>query len=232
MTYSIVARDPVTGEMGVAVQSCYFSVGTVVPWAEAGVGVVATQSFVDPSYGPLGLELLRRGKSAPEALPALVAVDPEAAHRQVAMIDSTGRVAVHTGSQCIPAAGHCLGEQVSAQANLMRKDTVWGAMIAAFTKTVGDLAARLLAALEAAEEQGGDLRGRQSVAMLIVAARATGKPWIDRVVDLRVEDHPDPVNELKRLLELKRAQDRRLLTARVLLDEPGLVERLMLVPLQ
>ena len=208
MTYSIVARDPGTGEMGVAVQSCYFSVGSVVPWAEAGVGVVATQSFVDPSYGPLGLDLMRRGKSASEALRALVTLDPGEARRQVAMLDSAGQVAVHTGRLCVAAAGHRLGEQVSAQANMMRQDTVWDAMVQAFKAATGDLAARLLAALDAAEEQGGDLRGRQSAALLVVGAQATGKPWLDRVIDLRVEDHPDPVKELRRLLQLKRAHDR------------------------
>jgi uncharacterized Ntn-hydrolase superfamily protein len=226
MTYSIIARDPDSGAVGVAVQSCYFSVGAVVPWAEAGVGAVATQSFVDPSYGPLGLDLMRRGKSAPEALQALIALDPGAAYRQVAMIDMKGRVAVHTGERCLEAAGHCVGEHGAAQANLMARETVWGAMIEAFTRTKGDLATRFLAALDAAEKEGGDRRGKQSAAMLIVRAQPTGKPWLDRVVDLRVEDHLDPVNELKRLLVLHRQYASQLATKQTLLDEPMLRERL------
>lgn len=226
MTYSIVARDPNTGELGVAVQSCYFSVGAVVPWAEAGVGAVATQSFVDPAYGPLGLALMRKGQSAPEALQALVAADPGEAIRQVAMIDALGRVAVHTGAHCLDAAGHCLGEQVSAQANLMARTTVWGAMIERFSKTSGELATRLLAALDAAEAEGGDRRGKQSAAILIVRAQPTGKVWVDRIVDLRVEDHPDPVNELRRLVDLKRLYDGRLETANSLLDDLALLARL------
>jgi uncharacterized Ntn-hydrolase superfamily protein len=222
MTYSIVARDPRTGELGVAVQSCYFSVGSIVPWADAGVGAVATQSFVDPAYGPLGLELMRRGKSAPEALQALVAIDPGAAVRQVAMIDAAGRVAVHTGARCLEAAGHCLGEQVSAQANLMARATVWPAMLATFIETAGGLAERLLAALDAAEAEGGDRRGKQSAAMLIVRAQPTGKVWLDRVVDLRVEDHAEPVRELRRLFTLQRERAERLAAAKTLLDEPRL----------
>ena len=204
-TYSIVARDPVTGEMGVAVQSHWFSVGATVPWAEAGVGAVATQSFVDPAYGPLGLELMRLGRSAPEALKALVSTDPGEAVRQVAMIDANGKVAAHTGSRAIHAAGHHIGLQYSVQANLMEKATVWQAMARAYENTGGDLADRLLAALEAAEQEGGDLRGRQSAALLIVSAENTGRSWVDRIFDLRVEDHPDPVPELRRLVQLQRA---------------------------
>lgn len=227
MTYSIIARDPNSGAVGVAVQSCYFSVGAVVPWAEAGVGAVATQSFVDPSYGPLGLELMRRGKSAPDALQELIALDPEAASRQVAMIDMKGCVAVHTGERCLDAAGHCVGEAVAAQANLMVRETVWGAMVETFGRTKGDLATRLLAALDAAEREGGDRRGRQSAAMLIVRAQPTGKPWLDRVVDLRVEDHVEPVDELRRLLAIHREYRDRLETTRTLLDDPHLLERFM-----
>ncbi len=227
MTYSIVARDPLTGELGVAVQSYYFSVGSVVPWAEAGVGAVATQSFVDPSYGPLGLELMRRGKSAPEALRLLVSADPGAAYRQVAMIDAVGRVAVHTGSQCIEAAGHGSSEQVVAQANLMKQPTVWSAMLERFANTRGDLAKRLLAALEAAEEEGGDRRGKQSAALLIVRGQPTGKLWVDRAVDLRVEDHSDPVVELARLLRLQRAHAHHVATLPGLLDDPAVLERLL-----
>lgn len=206
-TYSIVARDPHTGELGVAVQSHWFSVGSVVTWAEAGVGAVATQSFADPAYGALGLELMRAGKTAPEALRGLLASDEGQAVRQVAMIDAAGRVAAHTGEKCIAAAGHTVDEQLqfSVQANLMAKDTVWPAMAAAYRAADGDLADRLLAALEAAEREGGDIRGRQSAALLIVKAKGSGRPWSDRVFDLRVEDHPDPVTELKRLVRVQRA---------------------------
>ncbi len=203
-TYSIVARDTVTGEIGVAVQSHFFSAGSIVPWAEAGVGAVATQSFADPRYGPLGLELMRMGRSAREALQALVSTDAGEAVRQVAMIDANGNVAVHTGGNCIYAAGHRTGNQYSVQANLMESPAVWDAMAQAYENTQGDLAERLLAALEAAEEEGGDIRGKQSAALLIVAGESSGYPWIDRIYDLRVEDHPDPVEELKRLVTLKR----------------------------
>jgi len=204
-TYSIVARDPATGEMGVAVQSHWFSVGSVVPWAEAGIGAVATQSFVDPAYGPLGLELMRAGKSAPAALNALVSTDEDKAVRQVAMIDAQGRVAAHTGSRAIFAAGHHVGKQYSVQANLMEKPAVWPAMAKAFEASQGDLAERLLCALEAAQAEGGDIRGRQSAAIVVVRAASTGKPWEDRLFDLRVEDHPNPVAELRRLVRLQRA---------------------------
>lgn len=206
-TYSIVARDPETGQLGVAVQSHWFSVGPIVPWAEAGVGAVATQSIVEVSYGPLGLELMRAGKSAPDALKALLAADPQADYRQVAMIDAQGRVAAHTGQLCIGEAGHRVGTQYSVQANLMLKNTVWDAMARAFETTRGDLADRLLAALEAAENEGGDIRGRQSAALIIVSGKPTGRPWQDRLFDLRVEDHPQPIAELKRLVRLKRAYD-------------------------
>lgn len=206
-TYSIVARDPNTGELGVAVQSHWFSVGPIVPWAEAGVGAVATQSFVDPAYGPLGLAAMRAGKSAPDALRGLLAGDDGREVRQVAMIDAAGRVAAHTGAKCIAAAGHVVDEagQFSVQANLMERDTVWPAMAAAFRDAKGDLVERLLAALEAAEREGGDIRGRQSAALVVVKAKASGKPWEDRVFDLRVEDHATPVAELRRLVKLQRA---------------------------
>jgi uncharacterized Ntn-hydrolase superfamily protein len=207
-TYSIVARDSVTGEIGVAVQSHWFSVGALVPWAEAGVGAVATQSFVDPRYGPLGLELMRLGRSAPEALRALVASDADSAVRQVAMIDVQGRVAAFTGRRAIRAAGQHTGAQYSVQANLMEKPTVWPAMARAFEATKGDLAERLLAALEAAEREGGDIRGRQSAAIVVVGPTNTGRPWSDRRFDLRVEDHPAPVAELRRLVTLARVYQR------------------------
>jgi len=203
-TYSIVARDSATGEIGVAVQSHWFSVGPLVPWAEAGVGAVATQSFVDPRYGPLGLDLMRMGRSAPEALRALVSSDADSAVRQVAMIDAQGRVAAFTGARAIRAAGHHTGKQYSVQANLMEKPGVWPAMARAFESTKGDLAERLLAALEAAEREGGDIRGRQSAAMIVVGPTSTGRPWADRRIDLRIEDHPAPVTELRRLVTLAR----------------------------
>src|SRR5919198_5477997 len=168
-TYSIVARDPNTGELGVAVQSHWFSVGSLVPWVEAGVGAVATQSFVDPSYGKLGLDLMRAGKSAPEALKALIAGDAASDVRQVAMIDTQGRVAAHTGAKDIQAAGHKVGTNYSVQANLMLNDTVWPAMSRAFEAAKGDLADRMLAALDAAQAAGGDIRGRQSAALIVVS---------------------------------------------------------------
>jgi uncharacterized Ntn-hydrolase superfamily protein len=204
-TYSIVARDSLTGQMGVAVQSHWFSVGPIVPWAEAGVGAVATQSFVDPSYGPLGLALMSAGRSAPEALEGLLAADAGEAVRQVAMVDAGGRVAAHTGARAIEAAGHHVGAQFSTQANLMDKPTVWNAMATAYETAEGDLAERLLAALEAAEREGGDIRGRQSAAIVVVSGKSTGRPWADRLFDLRVEDHPEPVAELRRLVRLQRA---------------------------
>jgi len=204
-TYSIVARDAATGEIGVAVQSHWFSVGTIVPWAEAGVGAVATQSFVDPSYGSLGLELMRAGKPAPEALQALLAKDESREVRQVAMIDAQGRVAAHTGAKNIPAAGHVVGEQFSAQANMMLEDAVWPAMAAAYTKAKGDLAERMMAALDAAQAAGGDIRGQQSAALVIVTGKPTGRAWADRVFDLRVDDHARPLEELRRLIGVQRA---------------------------
>ncbi len=203
-TYSIVARDSVTGEIGVAVQSHWFSVGSAVPWAEAGVGAVATQSFTDPSYGPLGLEAMRAGRSGPDALRGLVAADADSAVRQVAMIDARGRPAAFTGKRAIVAAGHRVGAGYSVQANLMDKPSVWPAMARAFERGKGDLAERLLLALEAAEREGGDIRGRQSAAILVVSGTASGRPWADRLVDLRVEDHPAPLVELRRLVTLSR----------------------------
>ena len=192
-----------------AVQSHFFSVGSIVSWAEPGVGAVATQSIVDASFGPRGLERMRDGNSAPAALQQLIADDSNEAVRQVALVDSGGRVAVHTGLRCIPHAGHALGEQVSAQANMMERDTVPGAMIRAYTESRGEpLAERLLAALDAAEGEGGDIRGRQSAAMVVVAGRPTGTVSEDRPVDLRVDDHSDPVRELRRLLGLRRAYTR------------------------
>jgi len=204
-TFSIVARDNKTGEMGVAVQSHWFSVGADVPWAEAGIGAVATQSFVDPSYGPKGLELMRLGKSASETLKQLVVADSGEAVRQVAMVDSKGETAVHTGKRCVDYAGHRTGDGYSVQANLMLNDKVPNAMANAFEAARGDLAERMMTALEAAQEVGGDIRGKQSAAMIVVKTQSSGKSWADRTVDLRVEDHPEPLKELRRLISVARA---------------------------
>jgi uncharacterized Ntn-hydrolase superfamily protein len=204
-TYSIVARDAATGELGVAVQSHWFSVGALVPWAEAGVGAVATQSFVDPAYGKLGLDLMRAGRSAPDALRSLVAGDEGRDVRQVAMIDAQGRVSAHTGAKCIEAAGQHVGRDFSVQANMMLNERVWPEMARAFESTRGDLAERMLAALEAAQAAGGDIRGRQSAALVVVAGKPTGRAWADRVFDLRVDDAAEPLKELRRLLTLQRA---------------------------
>jgi uncharacterized Ntn-hydrolase superfamily protein len=204
-TFSIVARDPATGELGVAVQSHWFSVGSIVAWAEAGVGAVATQSFVDPSYGKNGLDLMRGGKSAPDTLKELLAKDEGREVRQVAMIDAQGRVEAWTGKNDIQAAGHIVGKDFSVQANLMLNDKVWPAMARAFETTKGDLADRMLAALDAAQAAGGDIRGRQSAAMIVVTGKPTGQAWKDRIFDLRVDDSPQPLLELRRLVKLQRA---------------------------
>jgi uncharacterized Ntn-hydrolase superfamily protein len=206
-TYSIVAVDSVTGEIGAAVQSHWFSVGSNVIWAEAGVGAVATQSFINPAYGPQGLDLMKRGKSPEEALKILMDADEGKEFRQVAFIDAEGNSIAHTGSNCIEGAGHLNGKYYSVQANLMLKNTVWKAMENSFRNTSGPLAERLVAAMEAAENEGGDIRGRQSAALLVVRAKTTGKIWVDRLVDLRVEDHPEPIKEIKRLLMVHRAYE-------------------------
>jgi len=204
-TYSIVARDPASGRLGVAVQSHYFSVGSVVTWAEPEVGAVATQSFVDPSYGHLGLELMRSGRSAPETLAGLLAADADREVRQVAMVDAGGKVAAHTGARCIAEAGHIVGDGFSVQANMMHRNSVWSAMAEAYRGAAGDLPDRLMAALDAAEGEGGDIRGMQSAAMLVVDRARTGRPWADRVVDIRVEDAAHPLVELRRLLGIRRS---------------------------
>jgi uncharacterized Ntn-hydrolase superfamily protein len=202
LTYSIVARDAATGQLGVAVQSHWFSVGSLVPFALAGVGAVATQSIAEVSYGSRVLALLREGVEPERALTQLLAQDPGSGTRQVAVVDAAGRVATHTGLGCIPLAGHSVGEGVSCQANIMASDRVWPAMFEAFSEAGGTLTERLLAALDAAEREGGDLRGRQSAAILVVPA--TGEPW-ETVISLRVEDHPDPLPELRRLVDVHRA---------------------------
>ncbi len=204
-TYSIVAYDRETGQLGVAVQSHWFSVGALVPWVESGIGAVATQSFVEVSYGPLGLELMRVGKSPEEALRGLIQADEKQDVRQVGMVDAQGRVAAHTGENCIPEAGHYIGDGFACQANLMLKNTVWDAMAKAFQNRQGELADRLVAALEAAESEGGDIRGKQSAALIVVKGKSSGVWWKDRLYDLRIEDHPTPIKELKRLLKLNKA---------------------------
>jgi uncharacterized Ntn-hydrolase superfamily protein len=204
-TYSIVARDPESGQMGVAVQSHYFCVGTLVPWAEAGVGAIATQAFASIDYGPDGLELMRKGLSAPEALETLLQQDEEREIRQVAMLDATGCVTVHTGTRCVAAAGHLKGEGFCVQANMMVDEGVWPAMRRAYEESTGELCDRLLAALEAAQAAGGDIRGQQSAAMVIVSGTRTPQSWHGRLFDLRVEDHPRPVEELRRLVTIRKA---------------------------
>jgi uncharacterized Ntn-hydrolase superfamily protein len=204
-TFSIVAIDKETGEIGAAVQSHWFSVGSSVIWAESGIGAICTQSFIEASYGPLGLELMRAGKSAEEALAGLLKTDKYEAVRQVAMLDNQGKVAAYTGKDCIPEAGHYVGNGFACQANLMLKNTVWNAMAKAFQGAKGELADRLMAALEAAQDEGGDIRGKQSAAIIVVKGKSSGAWWKDRVYDLRVEDNPAPLVELKRLIRLNRA---------------------------
>jgi uncharacterized Ntn-hydrolase superfamily protein len=200
-----VARDSGSGQLGVAVQSHWFSVGSVVSWAESGVGAVATQSLADPAYGPLGLELMRAGRTPEEALRSLLAGDEGRDGRQVCFLDAAGRIATHTGSGCIAEAGHVTGDQFSVQANMMARPTVWDAMAEAYRSAAGDLTERLIVALEAAEGEGGDIRGKQSAALLVVSGQPTGRPWIDRIIDVRIEDHPEPLSELRRLVRLRRA---------------------------
>jgi uncharacterized Ntn-hydrolase superfamily protein len=201
MTYSIVARDPHSGQIGVAVQTCNLAVGTWVPWAEAGVGAVATQAEAERSYGTLGLELMRGQMAAQQALTALLAADDQRDFRQVAFVDARGEVAVYTGQRCLPEAGHVLGESFTTQANMMANNTVWGNMAEAYRSHDGNFADRLLAALDAAELAGGDIRGRQTAALLVVGPDNFAFP----LIDLRVDHHPEPLNELRRLLGLHRA---------------------------
>ena len=198
-TYSIVARDPATGELGGAVQSHWFSVGSIVLWARPGVGAIATQSIGEPSYGPNGLDLIAAGRTPAEALDQLLAGDPQARFRQLGAVSASGEPVARTGGGCMPHAGDAQGDHHTAQANLMASPEVWGAMSAAFEAAAGPLARRLVAALQAAEAAGGDIRGRQSSALLVVPA--SGEPW-ERAVELRVEDDPDPLTELVRLLDV------------------------------
>src|SRR5579872_4534304 len=208
MTYSIVAKDGKTGQLGVAVQSHAFSVGSKVPWARAGVGAVATQALAEISYGPLGLDLMSSGKSARESLEALKKIDSKIERRQIAMIDVCGGVAVHTGRECIPLAGHVVGEQFSCQANLMKSETVWEEMAKTFKRESSlGFPERLVAALEAGQSAGGDLRGKQSAALLVVDSKVPSVNWLGTIVNLRVEDDREPIFQLKRLLRLKKAYD-------------------------
>ena len=204
-TFSIVARDAATGDLGVAVQSRHFNVGASVPWAEAGVGAVATQAFVETGYGPRALELLRAGVGARQALGRLLAADPAAAIRQVAVVDAQGAVAAHSGSGCIACAGHQEGEGFTVQGNLLATDRVCDAMANAFVRARSAFPARLVAALEAGQAAGGDARGRESAALLVVRSVSASEPWRNRAVDLRVENHRKPIDELYRLLRIQQA---------------------------
>lgn len=206
-TFSIVARDIVTGDLGVAVQSHWFSVGREVTWGKAGVGVIATQSFVNVSFGPRGLEMLESGMTAKQVLDSLIKSDAGRDFRQLAVLDVHGNAASYTGKKCIPAAGNIVGDNFSVQANLMLNDKVWPAMAETFKNTKGPLAERMVAALEAGQKAGGDIRGRQSAALLVVRGKSTGMIWKDRLIDLRVDDSPEPIKELKRLLKLHRAYE-------------------------
>ena len=203
-TFSIVARDPATGEMAVGVQSHWFNVGALVPWAEAGVGAIATQSFIDKSYGYKGLLLLKQGFTAQQALDSLTKADPGREVRQVAIVDSKGNVAAHTGKGCIQYASHIKGDNFSVQSNMMLGNQVCQSMAAAFTRTAGKpLAERVLAALDAAQQAGGDIRGKQSAALVVVPAHSSGQPWNDRTIDVRVDDNPNPLTELRRLYRVQ-----------------------------
>lgn len=206
-TYSIVAYDPETGEMGVAVQSHWFSVGTVVTWAEAGVGAIATQSFSNPAFGPQGLALLKTGLNAQQTLNTLLQTDDGREYRQVGIVDASGMTAAHSGAKNIEAAGHQVGKHFAVQANLMANDQVWPAMAAAFEQAKGPLAERMIMALEAAQEAGGDIRGTQSAAVLVVSGNASERPWMDRKVDLRVDDHHNPIEEIRRLWKVHQAYE-------------------------
>ncbi len=206
-TFSIVACDPNSGQVGVAVQSHWFSVGSIVTWAEAGVGAVATQSLVNVSFGPRGLDLLRKGRSPQETLKELIASDEGRDFRQLAIIDPNGSVTAFTGAKCIADAGHIIGESYSVQANMMLSREVVPAMSKAFEASSGPLAERMLAALQAAQAAGGDIRGQQSAAILIVRTHSTGRIWEDRLIDLRVEDHPNAVADLARVLKVFRAYE-------------------------
>jgi uncharacterized Ntn-hydrolase superfamily protein len=201
MTYSILAWDAAGDQMGIATQSQAFSVGSSVSWAAPGHGVIATQSMGEPMYGELGLAGLSAGLTAPEALQALKSVDPHPERRQVAIVDGQGRVAAYTGDACVAAAGHCVGEGCAALGNLVSSPRVWTSMFEAFEASSGWLPRRLLDALDAAEAAGGDIRGQRSAAIRVVRTKRSGRPWHDHIVDLRVDDHSQPLFELRRLVE-------------------------------
>ena len=205
MTYSIVARDPASGRFGIAIQSRWPFVGAGCPWVESGVGAVATQSYTEIAHGPNGLARLRSGDAASDAMAALLARDPGAAVRQVGIVDSSGSAAAHTGARCVDAAGHLTAQGVSVQANMMERASVWPAMLAAYQGSEGDFVDRLLAALRAAEAEGGDLRGRQS-ASLVVSGTPGDPPW-KREIDIHVGDHVSPLDELERLVRLHRGYE-------------------------
>src|SRR5437867_4741155 len=210
MTYSIVARDPATGRFGVAVQSHFLGVGPVVPWLEAGVGAIATQAQVNISFGPIGLELLRAGRTAEEVVAACLAGDGESAVRQLGVVDAQGNAAAHTGADCIPACGHLVRDGFTVQGNLLERDTCWPAMAAAYEAALAEEAPfveRLLRALEAAEREGGDVRGKQSAAIMVVSGELQQAAWRGRLMDLRIEDHPDPVPELRRIVTMQLAYE-------------------------
>jgi len=206
-TFSIVAYDSTTGDIGVAVQSHWFSVGSVVTWARAGVGAVATQSLANQSFGPRGLDMMEAGLTPQQALDSLLATDEGRAYRQVALVDNKGRVATYTGDKCIAEAGHISDEHFSVQANMMLNNTVWPAMAQAYRNAEGPLAERMVAALQAAQHEGGDIRGQQAAALIVVKGESTGKPWEDRKIELRVEDNPHAVDEITRLLKVHRAYE-------------------------
>jgi uncharacterized Ntn-hydrolase superfamily protein len=206
-TYSIVARDENTGQLGVAVQSHWFAVGSMCPWVEAGVGAIASQSMVEPAYGSRGLDALRSGKPAGQVLQELLAADEGRELRQVAIVDAQGQIATHTGTRCISAAGHRSGSNYSVQANMMLNDSVWPAMAKAFEQAQGDLSLRMLATLKAAQAAGGDIRGQQSACMLVADGTKSDKPWEHLLVDIRVDDSDRPLVELERLLNIQRAYD-------------------------
>lgn len=207
-TFSIIARDPVTGEMAVGVQSHWFSVGTLVSWGKSGVGVVATQSFVNPAYGPEGLKLMEEGKNAADALKSILASDEGRDLRQVAFLDNKGNVYAHTGKNCIACAGDKSGPNFSVQANMMLNDDVIPAMAQAYSENPSlPLAERVLRTLQAAQAAGGDIRGRQSAVLIVVGGEKIDQPWLDKKIDLRVDDSKEPLVELERLLRVHRAYE-------------------------
>ncbi|MFA0737514.1 MAG: hypothetical protein LKKZDAJK_000602 [Candidatus Fervidibacter sp.] len=204
-TFSIVAFDPKTGDLGVAVASRVLAVGAVVPYAQGGVGAVATQAFANTTYGPKGLALLRKGLTPAQVLKRLLAEDKDREQRQVGIVDAKGRAAAFTGKKCLPWAGHLVGKGYTVQGNILAGEQVVKAMAQAFESTKGELAERLMAALEAGEAAGGDARGKQSAALLVVRKGGGYGGFDDRYIDLRVDDHPEPVKELRRLLTMKLA---------------------------